>query len=390
MCHKALIWNIFSLNMAGIYIHIPFCKSRCIYCDFYSTTHADMQSRYIQCLIKELHARNNYVRQPIETVYLGGGTPSVLSADNLRLLISEINKTYPVGNIETTIECNPDDVTPEYAELIKSIGFNRVSMGAQTFLQERLSFLNRRHTSEQVEKAVRSLKDAGINNISIDLMYGFPEETIDEWSYDVDKALSLNVQHISAYSLIYDKGTYLYQLLESGKIKKVDEETERSMFYLLIDKLESAKYEHYELSNFARKGFRSQHNSSYWKGIPYLGLGAAAHSFDGKSRQWNVADIIRYMNGQEKGMPQFETEELDKTTRYNETVMTSLRTTEGIDTKALHIDYGDELFNYCLSMAKQHIDRGSMELYGKNPNLRLCKKSLFVSDDIISDLMFVK
>ena len=337
-----------------LYIHIPFCKSRCVYCGFYSTTGLELRERYVDALCREMEIRGE--RNDIETIYLGGGTPSQLSIEQLQRLFIYINKVKE--DAEITIEMNPDDVTAEFASELQQLGVNRVSMGAQTFNDERLRFLHRRHNAKQVHQAVETLRQAGFKNISIDLMYGFPEETLDDWKADIEEALSLDVEHISSYCLMYEEGTPLYQLLEQGKVSEVDEELERQMYYTLKDRLEAAGYEHYEISNFARPGFRSRHNSSYWQGIPYIGIGAAAHSYDINTRSWNIADIRQYITGIEQGQRLYESETLDEVTRYNDAVTVALRTCEGLDLSKLT----SEQRTYCLANAQKHIDANLLKL----------------------------
>ena len=315
-------------------------------------------------------------------VYLGGGTPSQLSPTQLQQLFDAIARHYDVSDdAEITIECNPDDVTEAFAELLQSLPVNRVSMGAQTFDDDRLQFIHRRHTSEQVTTAIQRLREKGIHNISIDLMYGFPDETLEEWEYDIQQALALNVEHISAYALTYEEGTPLYQLLEEGKVKEIDEERSLAMYNTLIDRLQEAGYEHYEISNFARKGWRSRHNSSYWQLVPYIGIGAAAHSYDGRQRQWNIADINSYINHIQQGIVPAEGELLDKDSRYNDHVMLALRTCEGLDLSTLDSDER----SYCEETAKKFVLDGL--LVKTDNHLRLSRKGLFVSDMIMSELM---
>ena len=365
-------------EMAGIYIHIPFCKSRCIYCGFYSTTRTELRQQYVDALCKEIEMRKDDAL--IETVYLGGGTPSQLSIQQLQQVFDTIYKYNKVSAAaEVTIECNPDDVTEAFAEGISLLPVNRVSMGAQTFNDERLRFLRRRHTSEQVGAAVDRLRGAGIANLSIDLMYGFPEETQEDWEADIQQACSLQVEHISSYCLMIEEGTPLARL----GMEPCNEETERTMYDTLIDRLEAAGYEHYEISNFAKPGYRSRHNSSYWTGIPYLGIGAAAHSFDGNCRSWNVSDIQQYMDGLQQGQRQFEKELLDEDTSYNDTVTVALRTREGLNLSLL----SEAHRQYCLKNAKRFIDDGLLSLDGER--LHLTRHGLFVSDMIMSELMIV-
>ena len=289
----------------------------------------------------------------------------------------------PLQAEEITLECNPDDVTEPFAAALSQLPVNRVSMGAQTFSDQRLRFLHRRHTSSQVPEAVARLRHIGIDNISIDLIYGFPNETLSEWHADIDTALSLGVEHISAYALQYEEGTALYRLLQQGQIREVDEELSRQMYYNLKDRLQQAGFEHYEISNFARKGHRSLHNSGYWNHTPYLGLGAAAHSFDGRSRQWNVADIQAYIEGIEEGNPRVEREEIDATTYYNEQVMTALRTCEGLSLTELSEPYR----SYCLRQARHYMENGLLKI--ADDHIVLTREGLFVSDMVISDLMEV-
>ena len=375
--------------MAGLYVHIPFCSSRCVYCGFYSTTGLALRERYVDALCQEIKMRSLPAIPPqkegsLGTIYLGGGTPSQLTIPQLRRIFDAIYIYNKVENdAEVTIEVNPDDVTPELAAALQQLPINRVSMGAQTFNDERLHFLRRRHSSAQVHQAVATLRQAGFQNISIDLMYGFPNQTLEEWQADIDEALQLNVEHISTYCLMYEEGTPLYRLLEQGKVAEIDEELERKMYFTLINSLESAGYEHYEISNFARPGYRSRHNSSYWKGIPYIGIGAAAHSFDIQTRSWNVADIQQYITAMEQGERCFEAETLDEDTRYNDAVTVALRTCEGLDLSTLT----DQQRTYCLKNAQRHLEVGLLKL--NDQKISLTKEGLFVSDMIMSDLMLV-
>ena len=341
----------------------------------------------------------------IQTVYLGGGTPSLLTENQLRQLFIYINKVYVMeggerkketrgsrcevrgarfevrgSRCEVTIECNPDDVTEDFAFMLSRLPVNRISMGAQTFSDHRLQFLRRRHQAAQVPLAVERLRKAGFTNISIDLMYGFPGETLADWQADIDQALSLQVEHLSAYALQYEEGTPLYRMKQRGEVKETDEELSRQMYYMLKNRLAAAGYEHYEISNFARKGYRSRHNSSYWNQTPYIGLGAAAHSFDGENRRWNVSDIHRYMEGIEKGEPVVEREILTPDNRYNEVVMTALRTSDGLQTDSLPEAYR----NYCLEQSRPFLDSGLLSL--DNGRLRLTREGLFVSDMVIVEL----
>lgn len=374
--------------MAGIYIHIPFCKSRCIYCGFYSTTLLDLRKKYINAVCREMELRKNYIREPFSTIYLGGGTPSLLDEAELTKLFLYINNVYDVDrNAEITMECNPDDITPKFTNMLSRLPINRVSMGAQTFADSRLRLLHRRHSSEEVKHAVKLLREAGIKNISIDLMFGFPDESLSQWKEDISAALALNVEHISAYSLMYEEDTPLWKMLDTGKVKEIDEELSLTMFKELVCQLTDAGYEHYEISNFARPGYRSRHNSSYWHQVPYIGLGAAAHSFDLNSRQWNVANLKLYIEEINNGIIPMEREELDNDTTFNDIITTALRTSDGIDLNAMETRLGKRYRNTLISAAGKHLEQGLLEI--RHDRLRLTAEGIFISDMVMSDLMIV-
>lgn len=374
--------------MAGIYIHIPFCKSRCIYCGFYSTTLLDLRKKYINAVCREMELRKNYIREPFSTIYLGGGTPSLLDEAELTKLFLYINNVYDVDrNAEITMECNPDDITPEFTNMLSRLPINRVSMGAQTFADSRLRLLHRRHNSDEVKHAVKLLREAGIKNISIDLMFGFPDESLSQWKEDISAALALNVEHISAYSLMYEEDTPLWKMLDTGKVKEIDDELSLAMFKELVRQLTDAGYEHYEISNFARPGYRSRHNSSYWHQVPYIGLGAAAHSFDLNSRQWNVADLKLYIEEINNGIIPMEREELDNDTTFNDIITTALRTSDGIDLNAMETRLGKRYRNTLISAAGKHLEQGLLEI--RHDRLRLTAEGIFISDMVMSDLMIV-
>lgn len=374
--------------MAGIYIHIPFCKSRCIYCGFYSTTLLDLRKKYINAVCREMELRKNYIREPFSTIYLGGGTPSLLDEAELTKLFLYINNVYDVDrNAEITMECNPDDITPEFTNMLSRLSINRVSMGAQTFADSRLRLLHRRHNSDEVKHAVKLLREAGIKNISIDLMFGFPDESLSQWKEDISAALALNVEHISAYSLMYEEDTPLWKMLDTGKVKEIDEELSLAMFKELVRQLTDAGYEHYEISNFARPGYRSRHNSSYWHQVPYIGLGAAAHSFALNSRQWNVADLKLYIEKINNGIIPMEREELDNDTTFNDIITTALRTSDGIDLNAMETRLGKRYRNTLISASGKHIEQGLLEI--RHDRLRLTSEGIFISDMVMSDLMIV-
>lgn len=375
---------------AGIYVHIPFCESRCIYCGFYSTTAKDWCTRYVDALLKEMRMRSDELRSlypdnecTIDTVYIGGGTPSTLSTEDIARIINTIKEVYPCTTREITMEMNPDDVTPELITSVRTLGVNRISLGVQTFSDERLRFIRRRHNAAQAVKAVETIRRAGIDNISIDLMFGFPDETLDDWQTDLNTALKLRPNHISAYSLMYEEGTPLYLLLQNGKIKQTDDDTCLAMYTMLMDTLSANGYEHYEISNFCLPGYRAIHNSSYWNDTPYLGFGAAAHSYNLLTRSWNVADIKEYINTIKRGKLPSDSERIDDDTHYDDIITTAMRTHEGVYLKRLKPEYRD----YALCSAKSDIDGGLLEL--TNDHLRLTRKGLFVSDMVMSNLMKV-
>ena len=376
--------------MAGIYIHIPFCKRRCIYCDFFSTTQSEKKAEYVHALVRELEVMKDYLdNEEIETIYLGGGTPSQLSQEELEEIFTYIYKVYKVTlDAEITLEANPDDLTPEYVSMLRNLPINRISMGIQTFQEETLKLLHRRHTAQQAIEAFKRCREAGFQNISIDLMYGLPGETLDTWEQDLQQAIDLHPEHISAYHLIYEEGTALWNLREQNKVEEAEEELSLTLFKTLIERLTKAGYQHYEISNFCLPGLHSRHNSSYWTGKKYLGCGPSAHSFDGTSRQWNVSSLEQYLKGIHTSQPDFEIEELDLYTRYNDFVITSIRTCWGMPLSQLRTNYGETLYNYCLRMAKPHIQQGVLEI--KEDTLKLTSEGIFISDGIMSDLLWIE
>ena len=375
--------------MAGIYIHIPFCKRRCIYCDFFSTIQSEKKPTYIHALCQELEMRKNYLEGgEIETIYLGGGTPSQLTEEELNEIFTSLYNIYKVKeDAEITLEANPDDLTPEYVSMLRRLPINRISMGIQTFQEETLKLLHRRHTARQAIEAFQRCREAGFRNISIDLMYGLPGETLDTWKEDLQQAIALHPEHISAYHLIYEEGTALWKLREEHQVEEADEDLSVTLFKNLIDELKQAGYQHYEISNFCLPGLHSRHNSSYWTGKKYLGCGPSAHSFNGSSRQWNIASLDNYLKGIASGKPNYEIEELDLYTRYNDFVITSIRTYWGMSLSRLRSEYGEELYRYCLRMAKSHLEQGVLEI--EEDTLRLTQEGIFISDGIMSNLLFV-
>ena len=376
------------LTMVGLYIHIPFCKKRCIYCDFYSGVDTSQKARYIRALAMEWESRRSELGESsIDTVYLGGGTPSQLTISELKSLFDRLSGIDWGRCKEVTIEVNPDDLTESYIEGLTSLPINRISMGIQSFEDSDLSFLNRRHTSLQAVEAVKLCQASGFDNLSIDLIYGLPGQTLESWAKNIEMAISLKVPHISAYNLIYEQGTVLYRLLQEGKVEECDDDLALQMFDLLIDRLTCEGFVHYEISNFALPGCYSRHNTAYWQNVPYLGIGASAHSYDGYTRSWNVADLRAYCDKIESGCMAYTVEPLSCDDLYNDLVMTSLRTMWGLDLNKVKSLYGNDRYLYCLKQADGYIRSGHLNLTGEC--LRLTRKGLFISDAIMSDLFYV-
>lgn len=378
-------------NMAGIYIHIPFCKKRCIYCDFYSTTlDATWRKQYINALCKEIKLRKNYLGDAtIETIYFGGGTPSQLSADELKQIIDTLKESFSLSSCkEITLEANPDDISPNYLEKLRTLPINRLSLGIQSFDDMMLKKLNRRHSAQEAINAVKLCQDAGYKNISIDLMYGLPGENLAQWEKDIQQAIQLQPQHISAYHLIYEEGTVLWKMREQHHVSEADEDLSLNFFSTLIEQLTKAGFEHYEISNFSLPQYASQHNSSYWEGTPYLGLGPSAHSFDGKERGWNVSDIKQYIKAIEKESPSFEIEPSTLYTQYNDFIITALRTAKGLNLVYLKNQFGEALYKHCLSCATPYLKQGTLQR--EKERLFVSRQGIFVSDRIMSDLLYIE
>ena len=375
--------------MAGIYIHIPFCKQRCNYCAFYSTTLYNIREKYVDALCKEIVLRKEYAGSaPIGTIYFGGGTPSTLTMEQLQKICGTIYSTHSVSpTAEVTIECNPDDLTPDFLAQLKQLPFNRISMGVQSFNDTQLKRLGRRHNAQKAREAVHNAREAGYNNISIDLIFALPGSTITEWEHDLDSAIALHPDHLSAYNLTYEEGTPLYRALERGDFAELSEEENIEQFQMLITKMKEAGYRHYEISNFALPGCESSHNSSYWNDTPYIGCGAAAHSYNGTSRQWNIADIQEYIKGMESNNPNFEIEELTEEERYNDTILTRLRTADGLPLEWMKEKFCDRLNRHMQRAAEKEIALGNLK--EENGHLSLTEKGIFISDAVIRELIYI-
>lgn len=376
--------------MAGVYVHIPFCASRCSYCDFFSTLELKGAGvPYVDAVVAEAARRGSELRgEAVRTLYLGGGTPSQLPLALLARLIDGLCNALDLTHVdEFTIEANPDDVSPEWCAELPSMGVNRVSMGVQTFEDDILRLIGRRHNAQQVMQSVDDLRDAGIDNISIDLIYGLPGQTLESWTATVGQAIALKPQHISAYGLTYEPGTRLWRQRELGEVQEVPEEECVEMYRLLLARLQAAGFEHYEISNFALPGCHSCHNSSYWDGTPYLGLGAAAHSYDGKVRRSNPPDLKAYIGNIKAGKLVCEEEEMTLWERYDERVMLGLRTSAGVDVELLRTEFGDELTEHFLSEVRRHLAAGNVRREG-NSRYVLTADGILLSDSVIRDLMW--
>lgn len=369
-----------------IYIHVPFCRSRCIYCDFYSTTQTEeVRHKYVESLCKEIKKRKEYLpSSDIDTIYFGGGTPSLLTIPELYTIMNCISHEFNVNsNVEITLEANPDDVTPELVKDLSFMGFNRMSLGVQSFNDDTLHLLNRRHSSEAAVTSVETIVNNGIENISIDLIYGLPEQSFEDFYHDLHCAFSLPIKHLSSYALSVEQGTVLNRKIEKRELILPDEDLFLREYNVLLDMAALKGFNHYEISNFALPGYQSRHNSGYWTGKPYLGCGPGAHSYDGQNRYSNAPDLLRYIS--ESGNPPHELEVLDEKDRFNEFVMESLRMSSGIDLQKLESRYGNVCLNKVLVISDKHIKHGFLEI--NKGFLKLTRKGIFISNDIMSDFM---
>ncbi len=373
--------------MAGIYIHIPFCKKLCYYCDFYHLISSGDSSGFIDALIKEATLRHDYLAdETISTIYFGGGTPSVLTVNDLENILINIDKLFRLDEIiEITIELNPDDVNPDYLRGLKSLNINRISLGIQSWRDEDLKMLNRRHDAKGAARAVTDVFNEGFKNVTIDLIYGIPGMTPADWATNLDIAFSYDIKHLSAYHLTIEPATVFGKMKERGAFVEIDEEDSISQFQILIEKSEEAGFIHYEISNFGKPGYFSVHNTNYWRQVNYIGLGPSAHSFNGYSRQWNVRDLKKYINSINEKTLFFEKEELDIRTRFNEYIMTSLRTMWGIDLEYVEKMFEKEGYDYLVNLAGKFKDYGLLKQDKKT--LVLTNQGKMISDNIISEFM---
>jgi oxygen-independent coproporphyrinogen III oxidase len=379
--------------LAGIYIHIPFCKQACYYCNFHFSTSLNLKDEIISALVKEINLSSYYLlndkseTEIIETIYFGGGTPSLLNNDDIKILLSVIRDNYTISErAEITIEANPDDINKEKLSGWKAAGINRLSIGIQSFKEKDLQWMNRIHHTTQAFESMLLAKDAGFNNFSVDLIYGTPGLTDQEWKINVEKVIDSGAPHIACYALTVEPNTALQKMIALKKKTNIDTDQQASQFLLLMKWLKEAGYEHYEISNFAKLGYRSRHNSSYWQGKKYIGIGPSAHSYNGISRRWNVANNTLYIQSIKNNIIPFEEEELTNVDRINEYIMTSLRTMEGVDLKIIEENFSLQERKRIENDVTNYINK-KMIIY-KNEKLVLSDEGKLFADGIAADLFF--
>ena len=374
--------------MAGIYIHIPFCKKACHYCNFHFSTSQQLMPEMVKAICKEAAIQQSYLTEKVETIYFGGGTPSLSTKYQIQSTIDTLRELFDVADdAEISLEANPDDITEEKLTGWKEAGINRLSIGIQSFFEDDLQWMNRAHNAQQAMQCIELAQKIGFANITIDLIYGTPALTDEKWKQNVVTALSLNIPHLSCYALTVEPKTALAKMITTQQSENVDADKQARHFLLLTQWMSEAGFEHYEISNFALPRFRSKHNSSYWQGKPYLGLGPSAHSFNGISRQWNIANNSLYLKSIETGTLPFEVEVLTETQQLNEYIMTSLRTIEGISLKRVAESWGDEKKILLINTAQKHITCGHLVL--ANDILQLGADGKFLADGIAADLFTV-
>ena len=374
--------------MSGIYIHIPFCKQACHYCDFHFSTNLKKKDEMVLALAKEIQLRKSEFQDEIvQTIYFGGGTPSILSIDDLRFLIDEVYRNYKVvENPEITVEANPDDLTENRIIELSKNKVNRLSIGIQSFFEDDLKMMNRAHNAEEAKKCLETATQY-FDNISIDLIYGVPEMSNEKWLQNIETALSFGVPHISSYALTVEPKTALHSFIQKGIISQPDDEVAQEHFQILVDKLSENGFIHYELSNFGKENYFSKNNSSYWLGKKYIGIGPSAHSYDGKNRGWNVSNNSLYIKSIQENKLPIEIETLTKTDRYNEYIMTGLRTIWGVSLERIESEFGKTYLDYLNRQAAKFIE--DHLLFVDDNILRTTKKGKFLSDGIASDLFLL-
>jgi len=374
--------------MAGIYFHIPFCKQACHYCDFHFSTNLKKKDEMLKALQQEtVMRRSEYKGQALSTIYFGGGTPSVLEAEEIDLLVQTVYDHYNVEkDPEITLEANPDDLTSEKLQALSKSGINRLSIGIQSFFDEDLKFMNRAHNAEQAKTSLLEARDL-FENISIDLIYGVPISNNERWEQNIETALSFKVPHISSYALTVEPGTALNKFIEKGIVPDVDDDQAEEQFQMLISKLEAAGYVHYELSNFGKPGYFSRNNTAYWQGETYMGIGPSAHSFNGKQRSWYISNNPLYIKALSQNELASEIEDLSKRDRYNEYIMTGLRTMWGVSLERVREDFGPHFQEYLLQQAERHL--ADRYLFLDGDTLLVTRKGKFLSDGLAADLFML-
>jgi oxygen-independent coproporphyrinogen-3 oxidase len=375
--------------MAGIYIHIPFCSQKCGYCDFYSIIRLTQKDDFVSALLKEIIQRKGELQsEKIETIYFGGGTPSLLEISDLKKILFALEQSFDLSVVkEKTIEVNPDDINEAYSKGLIDIGFNRLSMGIQSFNNRILTFMNRRHNANQAIEAVELAQKAGFKNISIDLIYGIPNLEKDNWQKSLQQAIELNIQHISAYHLTFEPGTPFYKKLKRGEISEIHDDDSVQQYKMLVEALKTAGFDDYEISNFCKPGYQSKHNSNYWTGKSYLGLGPSAHSFNGYQRRWNISDVAEYIQALNTNSLYFEKEELSEKDRYNEVIMLGLRTRVGVDITKINNRFNSTIVVFFNQEMKQNIE--CKNVTDNNGYLIVCEEKKFLTDKIITNFFMV-
>lgn len=373
--------------MAGIYVHIPFCKQACHYCDFHFSTSLKKKKDLVNLLCKEIELRKEELEGPLETIYFGGGTPSLLTASELHRIFKTISEHFELSNdAEITLEANPDDLSIEKLKELQHTPVNRLSIGIQSFFEKDLKMMNRAHSEKEAYQSVRDAKQF-FENISIDLIYGIPEMTGDRWLQNLQIAFELYVPHLSCYALTVEPKTALKSFIDKGIIPPVDDEVAQKHHQILLTQTAEKGFVNYEFSNFGKLGFESRNNLGYWLGKPYLGIGPSAHSYDGQSRSWNIANNSLYMKAIDEGTLPLERETLSLKDRFNEYVMTRLRTQWGIKIEEVKTQFGEVFWNHLESQSKAHIENGYLEF--NHESLRVTNAGKFLSDGIASDLFLV-
>ncbi len=374
--------------MAGLYIHIPFCKQACYYCNFHFSTSLKLKNDFVAALLKEMDFRKEYLQEErVDTIYFGGGTPSLLARAELAAILEKIYSAFGVTkNAEITLEANPDDVESQKLKEWRSAGINRLSIGVQSFFEEDLLWMNRAHNARQATDCIKAAQQEGFGNITIDLIYGIPGSGDDKWEENVRRAIALDIPHLSCYALTVEPKTPLNKMISHREISDINPDDQARQFVLLMDWLKAAGYEHYEISNFAKPGSRSRHNSSYWQGGKYLGLGPSAHSYNGSSRQWNIANNALYIQSLGKNSLLFEKEELTQVQMLNEYIMTSLRTIEGCDPRFVRDKFGLEAGSLLLANSERYLKNEQMER--DEEKLVLTKEGKLLADGIAAALFF--